>query len=225
MAAASLDCLFSPLIIPRWSPSLWKFRLLDCHLTFRYDIYIYPWLEGRAGATQIRSRSQSGTRAAVVLLAVWAQQLQKMFSLSVSDWLIKVRIGANQKVLMKIFAEAIDPLLSGNYTEEHMEEDGLCSGPMWLSETGVTSGESEQWENRERGDMNHFRSTSGFWGRFFLMEITAQTLCGGLKGWFAKLLQLVMNTLNQALYTVGKAVVLFLQFKRYYAVRMESSTL
>lgn len=144
MAAALLDCLFSPLIIPRWSPSLWKFRLLNCRLTFWYDIYIYPWLEGRAGATQIRFRSQAGTWAAVVLLTAWAQQLQKMFSLSISYWLFKVGLRVNQKVLIKILTEATDPLLSSNYTEEHMEEDGLFSGPMWPTEMGVTSGKSEQ---------------------------------------------------------------------------------
>lgn len=93
--------VLSPHYTEMVSKPLEDFRLLNCHLTFRYDIYIYLWLEGRAGATQIRFRSQSGTWAAVVLLAVWAQQLQKMFSLSIPDWLIKVGISANQKVLIK----------------------------------------------------------------------------------------------------------------------------
>lgn len=129
------EMVSEPLEVPGSSTVVW-------HLDTTY-IYIYPWLEGRAGATQIRFRSQSGTWAAVVLLTVWAQQLRKMFSLSISDWLIKVGLCANQRVLMKIFTEAIDLLLSGNYTEEHMVEDGLCSGPVWPTETGVTSGKSE----------------------------------------------------------------------------------
>lgn len=161
-AAALLDCLFSPLIIPRWASGSSGSSTVVWHLDMMY-IYIYPWLEGRAGATQIRFCSQAGTWAAVVLLTAWAQQLQKMFSLSISYWLIKVGLHANQKVLIKFCIEASDPRLSHSYTEEHMDEDELFSGPMWPTESGVTWGKFERKRKYtvDRAGVNHFLSTSG----------------------------------------------------------------